>query len=102
MPGTTFQLTAGVAAKQLSAEAELSAALLRSGVKVVIPAANTGLVYYGYADTVTAATGCHIPNGVPFTINPGELPTNSSGQPDLTGLWFISDTAAQIVTGVVE
>lgn len=103
MPGTTFQLTAGVAAVQLSATAALSAAQLRAGVKVVMPAANTGLIYYGYTEALaTTSNGCHIPNGVPFTINPSEMVDPATGRPALTRLWFISDTAAQKVTGVVE
>lgn len=98
----TFQLTVGnVTPVQLSAESELAGERVIYGVKVVTPAANTGLLYYGFSNTVTTSTGCHIPNGSPFTINPAELPVNSSGQPDITQLWFIASAAAQNVTGVV-
>ena len=96
-----FQATVGTTAVQLSAESELSGVTMRYGVKVVTPAANTGLLYYGFSAGVTTSTGCHIPNGSPFTINPAEFPLNSSGKPDLTALYFISDTAAQKVTGVL-
>ena len=100
MPAT-FQVTVGTTAVQLSAESELSGVTMRYGVKVVTPAANTGLLYYGFSSGVTTSTGCHIPNGSPFTINPAEFPLNGDGRPDLTGLYFISDTAAQTVTGVL-
>lgn len=100
MPAT-FQGTVGTSAVQLSAEAELAGVAMRYGVKVVTPAANTGLLYYGFSSGVTTSTGCHIPNGVPFTINPAEFPLDSSGKPDMTTLYFISGTAAQNVTGVV-
>jgi hypothetical protein len=101
MPGIVFQATVGTTAVQLSAEAELAGAKLQAGVKVVTPAGNSGLLYYGFASGVTTTTGCHIPNGSPFTINPAEFPTNSSGQADFTALYFISDAAGQVVTGVV-
>lgn len=101
MPAT-FQATVGnVTPVQLSAESELGGVTMRYGVKVVTPAANTGLLYYGFASNVTASTGCHIPNGLPFTINPAEFPTNISGQPDFTSLYFIASAASQTVTGVV-
>ncbi len=99
MPAT-FQVTVGTTAVQLSAESELSGVTMRYGVKVVTPAANTGLLYYGFSSGVTTSTGCHIPNGSPFTINPAEFPF-ADGKPDLTALYFISDTAAQTVTGAL-
>lgn len=99
MPAT-FQVTVGTTAVRLSAESELSGVTMRYGVKVVTPAANTGLLYYGFSSGVTTSTGCHIPNGSPFTINPAEFPL-ADGKPDLTALYFISDTAAQTVTGVL-
>lgn len=98
---STFQTTVGVTAVQLSAEAELSGVAMRFGVKVVTPVGNTGLLYYGFSSGVTTSTGCHIPNGSPFTINPAEFPLNAAGGRDLTALYFISDTAAQKVTGVL-
>ena len=100
MPAT-FQATVGTAAVQLSAEAELSGVSMQAGVKVVTPAANTGLLFYGFASNVTISTGCHIPNGLPFTINPAEFPFNSSGQRDFTALYFIASAASQQVTGVL-
>jgi len=99
MPAT-FQATVGTTAVQLSAESELSGVAMRYGVKVVTPAANTGLLYYGFTSGVTTSTGCHIPNGSPFTINPAEFPL-AAGKPDLTALYLISDTASQKVTGVL-
>ncbi len=100
MPAT-FQATVGATAVQLSAEAELSGQSMRYGVKVVTPAANTGLLYYGFSSGVTTATGCHFPNGSPFTINPAEFPLNAAGQPDLTALYFIASAVGQVVTGVL-
>lgn len=70
------------------------------GIKVVLPSANTGKMYYGFTSGVLISTGCHIPNGVPFTINPAEFPL-ANGKPDLTALYFVSDTAGQTLTGVV-
>lgn len=101
MPAT-FQATVGnVTPLQLSAESELSGETMQYGVKVVTPAANTGLLYYGFTSSVTVSTGCHIPNGLPFTINPAEFPKNSSGQPNFAALYFIASAASQTVTGVV-
>ena len=99
MPAT-FQATVGTTAVQLSAESELSGVTMRYGVKVVTPAANTGLLYYGFTSGVTTSTGCHIPNGSPFTINPAEFPL-ADGKPDLTALYFIASAASQTVTGVL-
>ena len=99
MPAT-FQATVGTTAVQLSAESELSGVKMQYGVKVVTPAANTGLLYYGFTSGVTTSTGCHIPNGSPFTINPAEFPS-VNGKPDLTALYFIASAASQTVTGVL-
>lgn len=96
-----FQATVGVTAVQLTDEAELAGAVMRYGVLVVTPVGNTGLLYFGFSDAVTTSNGCHIPNGVPFTIAPAWFPINSAGRPDLTTLHFISDTASQKVTGGV-
>ena len=102
MPGTAFQATVGMSAARLTDESELSAlTTTRSGVKVVLPSDNSGKTYYGFSSGVTTSTGCHIPNGVPFTINPAEFPLNANGQPDLTALYFIASAASQVVTGVV-
>jgi hypothetical protein len=100
MAGTAFQATVGGTAVQLTDEAELAAAVLRAGVKVVTPADNSGKLYYGFSDAVTTSTGCHIPNGVPFLIAPAEFPL-AAGVPDLTALHLVASAAAQTVTGVV-
>ena len=69
-----------------------------SGVLVSLPAANTGIIYYGYTTGVTTSNGVPIPNGVPYTINPAGLMQGGSVA-TLSNLFFISDTAAQTFAG---
>lgn len=102
MPGTMFQITVSTSRVALSTVTEIANLKVRSGIKIIIPAANTGLIFYGNtSDCTTTAKSAHIPNGSPFTINPDEFVKTAAGDCDLTQMWLISTAASQQVTGVL-
>jgi hypothetical protein len=68
------------------------------GVLVSLPADASGKMYYRFvtgANDTTAAV--HIPNGVPFTINPSGL-FQGGLKATLSNLFFVSDTVSQAFT----
>lgn len=102
MPSQAFQASVGTSVVRATTITGLTTLTTTSyGVRVCIPASNTGRVFFDFRANVTTSDGELIPNGIPFTINPGDFPDNSSGRPDLTSLYFIADTAGQTITGRV-
>lgn len=102
MAGKMFQITVGTSRVALSTVTAIAGLKVRSGIKIITPAGNTGLLFYGNTDDCTiSANSAHIPNGSPFTINPDEFVKDADGNCDLTKLWLISNAASQQVTGVL-
>tara|TARA_R110000868_G_scaffold97906_1_gene269446 strand:- start:263 stop:568 length:306 start_codon:yes stop_codon:yes gene_type:complete len=84
---TIGKKTVGTSAVQLTANTPAATMAMKSGIVLTVPAANTGLCYWG-PSTVTTATGFPIINTV--QIAPAEF--------DYIGdIYFISDTASQTV-----
>ncbi len=84
---TITQKTVGTARVQLTADVTAAATKLSHGVKVAN--GGTGLLYWG-GSTVTTTTGKLMKNGVD-EIHPGAV--------EFVGdIWFISDTAGQVVS----
>lgn len=92
MAATTFQSTVGTTAVQVSGIAALSGVTPRYGVRLSLPADNSGSVYWGTKSGVTTSTGCLIPNGAETTISVADFGT-------LAALYLIASDAAQTVTG---
>ncbi len=92
MAATTFQATVGGTAVQVSGIAALSGVTPKYGVRLSLPAANSGLVYWGTSSGVTTSTGCLIPAGGETTISVADYGA-------LTALYLIASDAGQTVTG---
>lgn len=96
---TVFQATVGGTPVQLSAVAAVAAAItaktLRAsfGVKVSLPSDNSGKVYYGFANSVSASNGTLLQNA--DTINPAEF------MGDITKIWLVASASGQTVTGSI-
>lgn len=102
MASQAFQHAVSTSAVQATTITGLTAlTTTSSGVRITIPGDNTGKVYFGFGVGLTTSNGELIPNGTPFTINPGEFPTNADGKPDLTALYFIASASGQTITGRV-
>ena len=91
-----FHFSAGIttAATQLTN----SAVTLFYGATVKAAAANTGKVYLGYANTVTALTSAANDG---FELSAGEayyIPKNETGTNGLTNVYLIASTGTQTVT----
>lgn len=103
MPSITFQAPVGLTPVQASSIAALtvgsSLCIPYYGLRISVPSANTGKIYWGASATVSITTGCLIPPASEITVNPAEFNSSVNGKPDLTTLYFVSDTAVQTITG---
>ncbi len=86
---TITQKTVGTAAVQLTANTAAASQPLNYGVVVTWDTITyDGNIYWGKANTVTTANGM-------LLVSPGQI--SASSVVNVGDIWFISDTAAQVI-----